>query len=322
VQVAPVVVVVHVLLDLDVQPPDGIHQLARPRDPDDDEVVDRDPQEIRNGGLGLLDPPVGVGGVDLVVADLLADQHLGVAGDGQHVQGAPLRVHADHEDGVRTGPLGVVDSPFVVVVVKTKTQDVHPGPALEGPFTGSPGERLIQATRAEEEALPPLFGQGLQVGKSADQGRERQGEGDQGEQNQAPCAGNPLPPRDSDLVLLGDADGAAALRDLHTGAVPIGIAGEQGGRRASRSGPAGFASLPGPSWEACRRGHYIRRRAVCKGNAGPEPGTLEGPAHATTSPGPALPERPQRDRAHPGRGRGGGPQGSGSWDESVLDEGP
>ena len=95
--VIPRILVVHALLDVDVDAADGIYDLLKGVDVDDDVVVDLYAEEVLHCTLCELFAPIGVRGVDLVVA-VARDGDACVARDGEERGLILYRVDGrDHE---------------------------------------------------------------------------------------------------------------------------------------------------------------------------------------------------------------------------------
>ena len=136
-QVPPMVVVVHLVLDVHVHAAQGIHHLLGGinvqhqivRGIGAQEFVDRGDRAVRPAGLVSridLKMPVGFGADDVGV---------GVARDGQHGDFVGVQVHREHEQRVGPGLGGVDDVAVGPVVVNAHADDgepVHAGEALFG----------------------------------------------------------------------------------------------------------------------------------------------------------------------------------------------
>ena len=136
VKLTPVVVVVHVLFHVDGETTQSVHDFFRAADFENDVMVNRYAQKVTDSFTGLLDSTVGIGAVDLVVADVGSDKDLSVSGNTDQIQKVRLSGERHHQDRVGTRPFGVEDPLIVVVVVDTDNEDVEPFGTPKDPLAG------------------------------------------------------------------------------------------------------------------------------------------------------------------------------------------
>ncbi len=131
-QVAPVVVIVHILLDIDDHAAHGIDHVLGAIHLDDDVVVDFDAEKLLHGGLRKGNAADGMRRVDLVGAPAISKLHARVARHREHTHALRVQIQADDEDGIGAGILGVHNALWCVVGVNPEAQDVEPVLVREG----------------------------------------------------------------------------------------------------------------------------------------------------------------------------------------------
>ncbi len=155
VELPPVVIIVHVLLDIDRDPIDGVHEMLHRPELDQHIVVHVNPEELIDGRPHEIDPAEAIRIVDLV-EPVPGDFDPHVPRNREHPRPLRGQVQADDHHRVGAGASGVGEIMVGPVAVQAHAEDVD---------AGLSGEELLRVERGLDQ-LPSFLGRsvGLPLG--------------------------------------------------------------------------------------------------------------------------------------------------------------